>query len=250
MREPDPEFADPRLAALYDALDADRSDLDVYLALVRELGAQRVLDLGCGTGSLAMLLANHGFEVTGVDPALASLDQARRKAGAERVRWIAGDATTAELGEGFADVALMTGNVAQVFVTDVDWHRTLAAIARVLRLGGHLVFETRRPEAEAWLGWDAPATTVRLEDGSEVVWSRRVTEVALPLVTFETVIVVDGTSVPSVSTLRFRGRDEVIADLSRHAFAVREIRDAPDRPGLEDVYLARLDDPLPASRAG
>ncbi len=74
-------FEHPRLAAIYDALDADRSDLGVYLGIAEELGARRVLDVGCGTGTFAILLADRGFEVTGVDPALASLDVARAKPG-------------------------------------------------------------------------------------------------------------------------------------------------------------------------
>jgi len=50
-------FEHPRLAAIYDALDADRSDLDVYLVIADELGARLVLDVGCGTGTFAVLLA-------------------------------------------------------------------------------------------------------------------------------------------------------------------------------------------------
>jgi 2-polyprenyl-3-methyl-5-hydroxy-6-metoxy-1,4-benzoquinol methylase len=86
-------FEHPRLVAIYDALDPDRSDLDVYAAIAEGLGARRVLDLGCGTGTFALLLANRGFEVIGVDPAGASLDVARAKPGASRVDWIHGDAT-------------------------------------------------------------------------------------------------------------------------------------------------------------
>ena len=73
----DAAFEDPRLAGLYDPLDPDRGDLDVYLAIAQELGARQVLDVGCGTGTFALLLADHGFGVTGVDPAKASLDIAR-----------------------------------------------------------------------------------------------------------------------------------------------------------------------------
>ncbi|HLR84623.1 MAG TPA: hypothetical protein VK059_06710 [Nocardioidaceae bacterium] len=40
----DAAFADPRLAALYDPLDPDRSDLDVYAAIVEELGAPSIVD--------------------------------------------------------------------------------------------------------------------------------------------------------------------------------------------------------------
>ncbi|MCW2595204.1 MAG: cypM [Jatrophihabitans sp.] len=44
---------------------------------------------------------------------------------------------------------------------------------------------------------------------------------------------------PSDSTLRFRERDEVEADLVAHGFVPDEVRDAPDRPGREFVFCAR-----------
>ncbi|RRR69399.1 SAM-dependent methyltransferase, partial [Streptomyces sp. RP5T] len=46
----DEGFTHPRLAAIYDALDPDRGDLDAYLRMVEEFGARQVLDIGCGTG--------------------------------------------------------------------------------------------------------------------------------------------------------------------------------------------------------
>jgi 2-polyprenyl-3-methyl-5-hydroxy-6-metoxy-1,4-benzoquinol methylase len=82
---PDAIFDDRRLAAIYDSVDADRSDLDAYVALADELGARSVLDIGCGTGTFACLLAQRGKDVTGVDPATASLDIARQKPHADRV---------------------------------------------------------------------------------------------------------------------------------------------------------------------
>ena len=66
-RVPDNIFEHPRLAAIYDALEADRSDLDVYVAIAEELGARRVLDVGCGEGFLAAELVKSGNRVTGVD---------------------------------------------------------------------------------------------------------------------------------------------------------------------------------------
>ena len=136
-------FEDPRLAQVYDPLDPDRSDLDVYVAMVAELGARSVLDVGCGTGTFACMLARRGVDVIAVDPAAASLDVARSKPGAEAVRWLHGDATT--LPPLAVDAAFMTGNVAQVFLTDDDWTATLRGIWFTLRPGGWLVFETARP---------------------------------------------------------------------------------------------------------
>jgi 2-polyprenyl-3-methyl-5-hydroxy-6-metoxy-1,4-benzoquinol methylase len=72
-------FAHPRLAPIYDAFDGQRDDLAAYLSITEELGAHRVLDVGCGTGSLVILLARTGRTVVGVDPAQASLEVARSK---------------------------------------------------------------------------------------------------------------------------------------------------------------------------
>lgn len=239
MRAPDPAFGDPRLAVLYDVLDNDRSDLDAYLAIAQEVAAGSVIDIGCGTGTLAVRLAALGLSVVGVDPAAASLDVARAKQYAERVTWEHGDAAALDRLGLSADLAVMTGNVAQVFTCDEDWGRALDAVRGSLRPGGWFVFETRRTEVRDWERWDVGPTTIVVPGGATVVFSRTVSEVALPLVTFETTTTVDGEAIPSTSTLRFRERDEVDRDLAARGFDVVDVRDAPDRPGKEHVFLAR-----------
>ena len=239
MRAPDPAFADPRLAVLYDDLDPDRSDLDAYVAIVEEVAARTVLDVGCGTGCLAVRLAEVGVDVVGLDPASASLAVARGKPHSERVRWVEGDADALQDLELSVDLVVMTGNVAQVFVSDDDWLRTLDAVRSCLRPGGWLVFETRRPEARAWEGWHVEPTEVELPGGKIVIVSRTVTGVTLPLVTFVSETVIDGDRLSSTSTLRFRELHELERDVAAAGFEVVDVREAPDRPGLEHVFIAR-----------
>ena len=145
-------FENPRLAAIYDALDPDRSDLDVYVGTPDQLGARRVLDVGCGTGTFAILLADRGLEVTGVEPAGGSLDVAQAKPGANRVCWIHGNATT--LPPMQVDLVTMTANVAQAIVDLPGWEGTLRGAYDALRPGGHLVFQTRDPAYRAWQEWN------------------------------------------------------------------------------------------------
>lgn len=237
---PDPAFANPRLAALYDDLDGVRDDLDLYAGLVTECGAQSVIDLGCGTGSLACRLAAAGIDVVGVDPAAASLDVARHKPHADRVEWIHGDARS--LGDRQADLIVMTGNVAQVFLTDESWHTTLVAARDAASDGAVLAFETRDPAARAWRRWTRDDThrVVDTSQGRVETWVD-VTEVALPFVSFRwTYRFGAELELVSDSTLRFRRPAEIEKSLRSAGWSLSEMRDAPDRPGLEFVVVATV----------
>ena len=237
----DAQYEHPRLTGIYDALDADRSDLEVYAALVDELGARTVLDIGCGTGTSALLLAGRGLAVTAVDPAAGMLDVARAKPGADQVSWIHGTAAT--LPPLQVDLAVMTGNVAQAIVDPEDWSATLSGAYEALRPRGHLVLETRDPARRQWEEWnrvDSWRATVLSGVGAVEHWYDLV-DVSWPRVTFRWTCVFgsDGAVVTSESTLRFRERDEVRGQLEEHGFVVADVRDAPDRPGRELVFVAQ-----------
>ncbi|MEU8266694.1 class I SAM-dependent methyltransferase [Sphaerisporangium sp. NPDC049002] len=153
----DATLGHPRLAAIYDPLDPDRSDLDAYLAMAEEFGARSVLDIGCGTGVFALLLAERG--------------------------------------------------------------------------------------REEWAEWTRE-TTYRMTDipgvGHIETWAE-LRDVSLPLVSFRGthVFTADEDVLTSESTLRFRERTEIERDLHEHGFVVEDVRDAPDRPGKEFVFVAR-----------
>jgi SAM-dependent methyltransferase len=241
---PDAIFDDPRLARVYDPLDPDRGDLDVYVDLVIELGATSVLDVGCGTGTFACMLAGLGIHVTAVDPARASIDVAQTKPGSDAVDWLVGDATT--LPALSVDAAFMTANVAQVFLTDDEWAATLRGISSALRPGGILVFETRDPARRAWEQWTPELTRTAVDvPGMGVVESwEEVTAVEGSLVTFRSMTTFhrEGLELESTSTLRFREKAEIEESLVREGFEVVEVRDAPDRPGREFVFLCCMRD--------
>jgi SAM-dependent methyltransferase len=198
-------YTDPRLAALYDALNPPGADTDFYLRLAQ--GApKRVLDLGCGTGQLAAVLASRGHAVTGVDPAAAMLEIGRRQPDGERVDWVEGDARGVALDRRF-DLIIMTGHAFQVFLTDADIRAVLANARRHLAPEGRFALETRNPAARAWEGWTPEATRrhVTLAGIGAVEIHIRVTSMAGDVVGFETHhrFAADGALRISRSRLRF-----------------------------------------------
>ena len=130
-----------------------------------------------------------------------------------------------------------------MFLTDDDWAATLTAAHRALRSGGWLVFETRVPAASRWAQWTPELTHTAIDVpgiGTVESWEH-VVDVAADFVTFQSMTAFsrDDVVIESVSTLRFRDRPEIEASLVANGFELAEIRDAPDRPGLEFVFLSR-----------
>ena len=248
---PDPIFSNTRLAQIYDAFDGPRPDLDHYLAITRELNAQSVLDIGCGTGCFSCLLSEQDFDVIGVEPAQASLDIARKKPFGHRVRWILGDSGSMPQME--VDLAVMTGNVAQVFLSEDAWLNNLVAIRRALRFGGHLVFEVRDPAQQAWLKWTRENTYQRIEVeniGPVQGWCDLI-DISEGTVSFRWTYVFesDGQVLTSDSTIRFREKDEIIQSLEKSGYTVKDVRDAPDRPMQEFVFIAESSSAVDKSNA-
>ncbi|MEU2611585.1 methyltransferase domain-containing protein [Micromonospora sp. NPDC007271] len=215
---------DPRLPVLYDAENAWGRDDDFFLGTVAETPGARVLDLGCGTGRLALALAAAGHTVTGVEPQRASLDAARAKPGAGRVTWIRG--TSAGLPDAAYDVALLTSHVAQEIRDDDEWARTLADLRRALVDGGWLAFDSRDPAARRWERWtpDASRRRLALPDGTTVDAWTELTEVRDGRVSFlHHYALPGGEELRSPGSLRFRTEAELRASLAAAGFTVERM---------------------------
>lgn len=106
----------------------------------------RLLDVGCGTGHNALLAAEHGAQVTGLDISAVAIERARAAAHARRlaVRFVVGDARRLDrLGAGF-DTVIDSGTFHSF--DDADRERYVAGLAAVVRPGGrfHLVCYSER----------------------------------------------------------------------------------------------------------
>lgn len=129
------------IAARYDFITValsygcDRRWKRRVVALAAVGDGESAIDLACGTGDLALLLADAGARVVGLDLTAGMLALARRKDPARRVRFVQGDMTHLPLGDGSADVVTAGYGLRNVPVLDA----AVAEIYRVLRPGGRFV---------------------------------------------------------------------------------------------------------------
>jgi hypothetical protein len=150
------------------------------------------------------------------------------------------------------DLITMTGNVAQVFLTDEAWDQTLRAAYAALKPDGRLVFETRVPGRREWREWPPGRRHLDIAGVGVVETWGVITEDAEPFLSFRGCyrFASDDAVLVSDSTLRFRSRAEVARSLDEAHFVVDDVRDAPDRPGREMVFLGRRPALRPSGRGG
>ena len=110
-----------------------------------------VLELGVGTGRLALPLADRGLAVTGLDASPAMLERLRAKPGADRLTLVECDmaAPVPEMADGSFAVVLVGFNTFFNLTTADAQASCVAAVARLLRPGGRFVVEAFVPAPEA-----------------------------------------------------------------------------------------------------
>jgi SAM-dependent methyltransferase len=134
-----------RFADYYDFLGWDEFSKEAFRRLRGILRfihgpTHTVLDLACGTGELAILLAGKGYEVTGVDLSELMLRAAKRKRGRGRVRFVQGDIRRLSLGRKFDLVCCFFDSLNHL-TSKSDLLSAFRAARRHLHPGRHFVFD-------------------------------------------------------------------------------------------------------------
>jgi ubiquinone/menaquinone biosynthesis C-methylase UbiE len=139
---------------LYDLYVADwPGEMDFYHAMAAQAhaGGEMVLEVACGTGRVAIRLAEAGGRVTGLDHSPAMLEVARSKsAGMTNLRWVEADMRDFDLDAQFG-LVIIPGHAFQNIHTADDQVACLTCIRRHLTPDGTLIVHLDHQDLD-WLG--------------------------------------------------------------------------------------------------
>lgn len=133
---------------LFQVLSGPRADLLFWMTQATESGGP-VLELGCGTGRVAIPLAQAGFNVTGLDNSDAMLKEARRKSSAAdaEVQWVKADIRGFDLGSTYS-LSIIPSNTLCHLLTLSDFEACLASVRRHLAPRGRFIIDVFVPKMD------------------------------------------------------------------------------------------------------
>lgn len=156
-----------RKASLYYDYFASKEDIPFFRRLVLSTGGP-VLDLGCGTGTLALDLAGAGLEVVGVDSSPYMLDIARAKgdklppSSRERLHFVEADMQDFPWEGQFSTALLARGSFACLLSSE-EQLRCLANLRKLLVLGGKIVMDLFPPSLDMLQGGTSVGRCVNVD---------------------------------------------------------------------------------------
>jgi hypothetical protein len=151
---------------------------------------------------------------------------------------------------------MMTGHVAQFFLDDEIWNKTLLTIYSALRTGGYFAFESRNPMVQPWADdrieghpdWPSPTSRRKVNDpiAGQVEWWVQLCGVRDNQVRYELHyrFIESGEELISVDELKFRTQAELSQSLENAGFSIESVYgDWDGRPASvnspEFIYLAK-----------
>ncbi|MEM7536173.1 MAG: class I SAM-dependent methyltransferase [Chloroflexota bacterium] len=145
-------------AETYDAATSDwPGEIDFYQQVLQDEAHAKngaVLEVACGTGRIALRLAESGVRVVGIDLSAAMIEQIRQKSeGMTNVRWAVADMRSFALNETFT-LAIIPGHSFQHLTTPEDQLACLESIKHHLAPGALLVvhLDNMSTDNVKWLG--------------------------------------------------------------------------------------------------
>ena len=179
-RKPDTPPSDP-YAPIADIYDFSYSDFDEDVGFYENLALAAdspILELGAGTGRVALALAEAGYAVTGIDTSETMLTQARRKLAAAKLprgaslELVSADMTTFDLGRKFG-LILVAANTLQHLLTTAQLTACFARVRAHLEVGGIFACSVRSAASVDWDEGQSPLlldwTRVSPETGETVM---------------------------------------------------------------------------------
>ena len=187
----DDGYFDERVAARYDDSSAEMFDpavVDPVVDLLVELaGHGRALELGIGTGRIALPLAQRGVPVHGIELSNAMAARLRAKPGGEDIGVTIGDFATTSV-DGTFSVAYLVFNTIMNLTTQAEQVACFRNVSAHLEAGGCFVIEVGVPGLQRL----PPGETIRAFHVSETRWGLDEFDVAVQGLTSHHFTIVDG----------------------------------------------------------
>jgi SAM-dependent methyltransferase len=207
VRDADGYF-DERVAARYDDSEAEMFEAEaidpVVDVLVELAGSGRALELGIGTGRIALPLARRGVSVHGIDLSKAMVARLRAKRDGEDIGVTIGDFATTTVDASFS-LAYLVFNTIMNLTTQAGQVACFRNAAAHLEPGGCFVIEATIPDLRRL----PPGETFHVFNASENHWGIDEYEVATQGLTSHHFEIVDGTVERSSIPFRYAWPSEL-----------------------------------------
>jgi SAM-dependent methyltransferase len=164
----DDGYFDERVASRYDDSSAtmfSSEAVEPVVEFLAELAAGGALELGIGTGRIALPLSQRGVEVHGIDLSQAMVARLRAKPGGAAIPVAIGDFATTRLDGGFS-LAYLVFNTIENLTTQAEQVACFRNVAAHLEPGGCFVIEVTVPDLRRL----PPGETMHVFDASEGHW--------------------------------------------------------------------------------